>query len=130
MRQLEDCGYDNLIAGPGLFRTVSVIVKSGSGVIRRGMVLGVVRQLPEGRRSSGIYIVRPVDSTRSDGSQDSFAVLDDLEVDATKHDVRATGYVSGEFNRAALKFGGSDTITIHEEALRKIGIITKRVVVR
>ncbi|WP_422657361.1 head decoration protein [Paenibacillus sp. EC2-1] len=125
----EECGYDNLIAGPGVFRTLPVIVQSGSGVIRRGMVLGVVRQ-PEGKRSDGTYIVRPVDSTSRDGSQDSFAILEDSEVDATNSNVRATGYVTGEFNRDALKFGGNDNIKIHEETLRKIGIITKRVVVR
>lgn len=124
----EECGYDNLIAGPGVFRTVSVIVQSGSGVIRRGMVLGVVKQF-EGKRSAGMYIVRPVDSTRTDGSQDPFAILEDLEVDATKLNVQAIGYVTGEFNRDALKFGGNDTIAMHERALRKIGIITKRVVV-
>ncbi|MED5015942.1 head decoration protein [Paenibacillus chibensis] len=128
----SECGYDNLIAGPGVFRTVPVIVKAGTGVIRRGMVLGVVKQLSndEGRLRSGEYLVRPVDSTSSDGSQYPFAILEDLEVDATNYNVRATGYVSGEFNRAALVFGGNDTVATHEEALRKIGIITKRVIVR
>ncbi|MDR7318908.1 head decoration protein [Brevibacillus nitrificans] len=124
-----EIGYDNLIAGMVTpFTTVSVIVKSGATVhLSRGTVLGVVDQVDTGQYA-GTYIVAPVDSTKSDGSQTPFAILADDDVDATADDQRATAYVSGEFNRDALKFGGSDTIDTHEAALRKIGIITKRVV--
>lgn len=96
--------------------------------MKRGTVLGLIDQLPEGGNSAGMYIVAPVDSTKSDGSQKPFAVLADPEVDANNSDVRATGYVGGEFNREALIFGGTDTIVTHELALNNIGIFTKRVV--
>ncbi|PQP89667.1 hypothetical protein [Paenibacillus sp. AR247] len=70
MPAYESRSYDILIAGmvqPMV--TVSVIVKAGSGVIQRGMVLGVVGQLPEGGSSAGMYITVPVDSSKTDGSE-------------------------------------------------------------
>ncbi|MNJ64736.1 hypothetical protein D3C77_607080 [compost metagenome] len=97
-------------------------------MIKRGTVLGVLEQLPETDLYAGTPIVMPVDSTKDDGSESPYAVLADTEINATTEDVRAVGYVSGEFNRDALKFGGTDTIDKHEIAMRKIGLITKRVV--
>lgn len=123
-------GYEDLIAGMiSEVLTVSVIVKKGSGVIERGMVLGLIDQLqPRAAISSaGMYIVAPVNSLKIDGSERPFAVLADELVDATSTDVRATAYKSGEFNRDALKFGGTDTITDHERELNRIGIITRRI---
>lgn len=122
---MVDFQNDDLLGGMvAPFETVSVIVKSGAGVkLTRGSVLGVV-----GQEADGTYIVALVDSTKTDGSEKPFGVLADVEVDATTENKRATAYVTGEFNRAALKFGGTDTVTKHEQALRNIGIITKRVV--
>ncbi|WP_211746428.1 head decoration protein [Paenibacillus sp. Marseille-Q4541] len=129
MPAYESQPYDILIAGYVVpLSKVSIIVKSGSGVVKRGTVLGVVSQLPESDQYHGMYVVKPVDSTQADGSQDPFTILDDLEVDATTEDVRATGFTSGEFNRHALFFGGTDTIEDHDVAMRKIGLITKRIV--
>lgn len=129
MPAYESQPHDTLIAGyVEPLTKVSVIVKSGSGVVKRGTVLGVVGQLPESDQFLGMYIVAPVDSTKTDGSEEPFAILDDLEVDATTADVRATGFTSGEFNRNALIFGGTDTIEDHDVAMRKIGLITKRIV--
>lgn len=129
MPAYESQPYDNLIAGYVVpLSTVSVIIKSGSGIIKRGTVLGVVSQLGDSDVHHGMYTVKPVDSAQTDGSQSPFAILSDLEIDATTEDVRATGYVSGEFNRHALIFGGSDTIETHETELRNIGLITKRIV--
>ena len=122
---MVDFQNDELLGGMvAPFETVSVIVKSGTGVnLTRGSVLGVV-----GQEADGTYIVALVDSTKTDGSENPFGVLADVEVDATTENKRATAYVTGEFNRSALKFGGTDTVTKHEQALRNIGIITKRVV--
>ncbi|MBU5672637.1 head decoration protein [Paenibacillus brevis] len=129
MPAYESQPYDTLIAGYVQPLTkVSVIVKSGAGIVKRGTVLGVIDQLPESDQYHGMYIVAPVDSSKTDGSQEPFAILDDQEVDATTEDVRATGFTSGEFNRHALIFGGTDTIETHDVAMRKIGFITKRIV--
>jgi hypothetical protein len=75
-----------------------------------------------------MYIVAPVDSTKTDGTKEPFAILTDPVVDATTSDVRAVAFTGGEFNRDALAFGGTDTIDKHELAMRKIGLITKRAV--
>lgn len=116
-------GYDKLIAGMvGPFITVSVIVRAG-GIRERGTVLGVVDQTED-----GTWIVDVVDSTATDGSETPFGILADPEVDATTEDVRATAFTSGEFNRDALIFGGTDTVDMHELAMRNVGLHTKRVV--
>ncbi|WP_438770039.1 head decoration protein [Brevibacillus sp. JB24b] len=125
MPAYEMKGYDDLIAGMVVpIATTSVIIKSGVGtVLSRGTVLGVLDQNPD-----GTYIVAPVDSKKADGPKSPFGILADQEVDASITDRRATAYITGEFNRDALKFGGTDTITTHDIALREIGILTKRVV--
>ncbi|MGO4369628.1 head decoration protein [Paenibacillus sp. MCAF20] len=129
MPAYESQKYDDLFAGNVKPPTaIAVIVKSGAGVITRGMVLGKLSQLAESDIYAGTPITTKVDSSKSDGSEAPYAILADVEIDATSKDVRAVAYTDGEFNRAALKFGGADTIATHETALRKIGIITKRVV--
>lgn len=129
MPAYESQKYDDLFAGGVKPPTaIAIIVKSGSGILTRGTVLGKQDQLAESDLYAGTPITVPVDSTKSDGSKEPYAILADVEVDATSKDVRAVAYTDGEFNRSALKFGGTDTIATHEGALRKIGIITKRVV--
>lgn len=129
MSAYESLKFDDLFAGGVKPPTsIAVIVKSGSGTLTRGTVLGKVSQLPESDLYAGTPVTAPVDSSKTDGSQAPYAVLADVEVDATTKDVRAVAYTDGEFNRSALKFGGTDTIDKHEDELRKIGIITKRVV--
>ncbi|WP_342576518.1 head decoration protein [Paenibacillus sp. FSL M8-0142] len=129
MPAYESQKFDDLFAGGVKPPTaIAVIVKSGSGVITRGTVLGRVSQLAESDLFAGTPVTAPVDSTKTDGSEEPYAVLADVEIDATSKDVRAVAYTDGEFNRDALKFGGTDKIATHEVALRKIGIITKRVV--
>ncbi|WGV57796.1 head decoration protein [Brevibacillus brevis] len=129
MPAYESVKFDDLFAGGVKPPTaIAVVVKAGSGVVKRGMVLGKLSQLAESDLYAGTPVMAPVNSTKTDGSETPYAVLADAEVDATSKDVRAVAYTDGEFNRAALKFGGTDTIATHETALRKIGIITKRVV--
>lgn len=121
--------FDELFAG-GLMpeRMTAFIIKAGSGVVTRGTVVGVSSQLAESDLYAGTPVGAPVDSTKTDGTQTVYAVLADTAIDATTADARCAVYLEGEFNRDALKFGGTDTVAQHEQALRRIGIITKRVV--
>jgi hypothetical protein len=129
MPAYESQKYDDLFAGNVKPPTaIAIIVKSGSGLLTRGTVLGKVSQLAQSDLYAGTPITAPVNSTKTDGSETPYVVLADVEIDATSKDVRAVGYTDGEYNRDALKFGGTDTVATHETALRKIGIITKRVV--
>jgi len=129
MPAYESRPYDNLFAG-GVQPEVmtAIIVKAGSGIIKRGCVLGIAGQLPETDLYAGTPICVPVNSTKSDGSQYPYSILADEEVDATTQDVRAAAYLDGEFNRDALTFGGTDKVAQHEVAMRNVGLITKRVV--
>ncbi|MDT2231226.1 head decoration protein [Paenibacillus larvae] len=117
MTEKYELKYDNLIAG-GVSPVVSKgeTVKSG-GVYLRGTVLG--------RITEGGKLV-PVDSSKTDGSERPYAVLAET-VDA-KEDKAATVYLTGEFNKDALIFGGSDTVDKHEVVLREIGIFVKTTV--
>ncbi|MEK5166230.1 head decoration protein [Paenibacillus sp. FSL R5-0527] len=129
MPAYESQKFDDLFAGGVKPPTaIAIIVKGGAGIVTRGTVLGKVSQLAETDVYAGTPVMLPVDSKATDGSKDPYAILADVEVDATTKDVRAVAYTDGEYNRSALKFGGTDTIATHEDALRKIGIITKRVV--
>jgi uncharacterized protein YwbE len=123
--------YDDLFAGyVGEVLAVPVIIKATAGVLTRGTVLGIVTAsvIAESDQFGGTPTVSVVNSALTDGTQTPYGILADVTVDATSLAVRATAYLTGEFNRAALKFGGADTIVTHDKALRNIGIITKRVV--
>ena len=106
--------YDGLIGGcePAIF-TKNITIASGAGKLARGTVLGKVT-------ASGKYL--KVNSANTDGSQTAKCVLA-YPVDATSTDVVATVYWSGLFNREKLIFGGTDTATTHEDALRDVNII-------
>lgn len=67
---------------------------------------------------------RLCDSQASDGSQNPVCILAEA-VDATDGDVLAPAYFTGEFNRRAVAFGGSDTWETHVDALRARGIFLK-----
>ena len=67
---------------------------------------------------SGKY--KKVDSTNVDGSQVADCILAD-NVD-TALDVTAIAYKTGHFNRKALIVGDSDTVDMHEDKLRELGI--------
>lgn len=129
MAEYTSPAFDELFAG-GVQpeKMTAIIIKSGSGVVTRGTVLGRVSQLAESDLYAGTPITVPVNSSSSDGSQDPYCILADMVVDATTGDARAAAYLDGEFNRDALKFGGTDKVATHEVAMRKIGLITKRVV--
>ncbi|MCP3878513.1 MAG: head decoration protein [Sulfitobacter sp.] len=104
---------DNLLAGysvPAI--TESVVIASGAGALARGTLLGKVT-------ASGKYVVST--SAASDGSQNPVAVLAE-DIDATDADVTTVGYLSGEFNTAAMTFGPGHTAASVKAALRDLNI--------
>ena len=112
----ETLTYNKLFAGNVMpVVTEKIIIASGAGVLSRGAVVGVITASGKGNI---------VDSTRSDGSQKPYGILCDA-VDATSADKAATIYMTGEFNSAALTFGGTDTAATHKAALRELGIFLK-----
>ncbi|SMF88167.1 Bacteriophage lambda head decoration protein D [Paenibacillus uliginis N3/975] len=129
MAEYTSPSFDELFAG-GVQpeRMTAIIIKSGAGVVTRGTVLGRVSQLPESDLYAGTPIVVPVNSANTDGSENPYCILADTIVDATTGEARAAAYLDGEFNRDALKFGGTDKVAQHEVAMRNVGLITKRVV--
>jgi hypothetical protein len=68
-----------------------------------------------------------VNSDNTDGSNEPFAILLE-DTDASAAAKRAPGLIGGQVNENALIFGGNDTIETHRQALRQIGIVTKRAV--
>jgi len=104
---------DNLIAGIDVPQQVkAVTLKSGQGVLKRGTVLGVI--------TAGGLAVK-VNSANTDGSETADCILIN-DVDTTAENVVAEAYISGQFNRKALIFGGLDTAAKHETTLRERGI--------
>lgn len=114
----ETFTYKNLFAGDFDVVTEAVTVASGAGVLKAGTVLGKI--------TTGGKCVK-VDSSKSDGSQTPFGVLAE-DIDATSADVATVAYLSGEFNAAALTFGGTDTAATHKAALRDLNIYVRTAV--
>lgn len=107
---------DNLVSGIDVpVQVKAVTLKAGQGVLKRGTVLGVIT-------TGGLAIA--VNSGNTDGSQTADSILLQ-DVDTTAENVVAEAYISGQFNRQALIFGGSDTAAKHETKLRELGIFLK-----
>jgi len=126
MQAYEIDGYDKLIAGMVQpLVTQSIIINAAAGaVFTRGTVMART-----GFAADGTWICKIVNSAATPAEEKvPVGILADEEVDATTAQQRATIYVSGEFNRDALIFGGTDTIATHEAALNNAKIYTKRVV--
>lgn len=126
MPAYESIPHDNLIAGMVQpIVTQSIIINQAAGALfSRGTVLART-----GFTADGTWICTIVNSAAVPALEKvPVAVLADVEVDATTVLQRATAYTSGEFNRNALKFGGTDTIATHEAALNNAKLYTKRVV--
>jgi hypothetical protein len=68
-----------------------------------------------------------VDSSKADGSNIGHSVLAQA-IDSTAGDVVAPAYIGGEFNSAAMTFGGTDTADTHKDPLRDLGIFLKSTV--
>ncbi|PWK16069.1 head decoration protein [Tumebacillus permanentifrigoris] len=109
------CSADNLFAG-GVQRAVTGVVTLKAGLAyTRGTVVGLITAEDKAVAA---------DSTKTDGSERPNGILTD-DVDATMADVITTVYLTGEFNEAALTFGGTDTADDHKQTLRDIGIFLK-----
>ncbi len=109
---------DKLIAGDYPLVTGEVTIVSGQN-LARGALLGKIT-------ASGKYTL--CDSGASDGSQVPKGILAEA-VDASAADVtHAPYYLAGEFNEAAIAFGGTDTADTHREALRDLSIYLKETV--
>lgn len=108
--------HPNLLAGefPRVTRKVTILEDGDADLTdyTPGLVLGRVT-------ASGSYV--PVDDSLANGAEDPRAVLAH-KVDPTGGDVEAIVYLTGDFNRDELKFGGDDTAADHEDALRDLSI--------
>ncbi|QTX33216.1 head decoration protein [Aminithiophilus ramosus] len=108
--------YDNLFAGhemPAV--TDTAVVPLGAGSLARGTVLGRVT-------ASGKCV--PVDSSKSDGSQEPYAVLA-ADAHAAEADAVVPVYLTGIFNASALTFGGTDAADAHRTACRRLGMFLR-----
>lgn len=94
-------------------------IVSGAGVLVAGTVLGKI--------TSGGKLITVNSAGTDDGRRAPYAVLAE-DVDATSTDKVATVYLTGDFNKARLVFGGADTFATHEAALRDLGIFAGTVI--
>lgn len=115
----ESFTYDNLFSGTQVQPVVAGkgVIASGQGVLTRGTVLGQLTA------NSKCVIVDSAAAT-DDGSRTIYAILAET-VDATSADAKAPLYFTGEYNEAALTFGGTDDADTHRRAARNIGIFFK-----
>lgn len=116
-KQTGEFTPDKLIVGNEMpILTEGIKVAKGQGTLVRGTVVGILT-------TGGL--AKPVDSTKSDGTQAPYAILTD-DIDTTGDvDVTTTAYTTGLFNKDALTFGGADTVATHKTELRKLGIHLK-----
>ncbi|MFQ0992923.1 head decoration protein [Gilliamella apicola] len=108
MQHLDQFKPDNLIGGYMHLSTEQVTLKSGS-FYKIGSVLA--------KTATG-------ECTLVDSSTDAktvYAILAE-DIDATDAERVGVVYLSGEFNKRALVFGGSDTWEQHIDEARKLGM--------
>ena len=115
MGDLGSLAYDNLFAG-----NVAKVV-TGVGTLASGQNVARCAVLGKVTATSKLVLA---DSTKTDGSQTIYAIAAD-PVDATAADQPITLYFTGEFNQAALTFGGTDTYEKQIDAAKAIGIFFK-----
>lgn len=105
---------DNLIAGTAVnVVTESIVVDTGN--LKRGALLGRIT-------ATGKYVLSL--SASADGSEVPRAILAE-DADATAADVTTVGYLTGEFNTAAMTFGTGHTAASVKDGLRDLGIFLK-----
>ncbi len=110
---------DNLfVTGSGYPVVVDYVTVASGNNFTRGTVVGLVT-------ASGKAVA--VDSSKSTGEEAPYAILCN-DTDASAADVVVPVYLTGEYNGAALTFGGTDTVAKHKVALRKLGIFVKSAV--
>jgi hypothetical protein len=107
--------YDNLFAG----NVSDVVTDTGTLLSGQNVARGAVIALVTASNKFTI-----VDSTKTLGEEIPYAIVAD-DCDATSADKPVNMYLTGEFNSAALTFGGTDTAATHKTALRNKGIFLK-----
>lgn len=112
MSSLGSLTYDNLFSGNVADIVIAPgILLSGQNVVR-GTCLGIVT-------ASGK--LKLLNSANTDGSQNIFAIAAE-DTNASAGDTPIAVYYTGEFNGAALTFGGTDTAATHKVAAKDVGI--------
>jgi len=106
--------WQEILAGDFPRSTEAVTIASGQN-LKFGSVLGRVED-------TGEY--KLVNSESDDGSEVPYAVLME-DVDATSAASEGIAYLTGEFIRTKLTFGGSDTWETHLSEARKNSIFFK-----
>ena len=101
---------DELVICPGTGRVRTIA--SGSGVLKRGTVLGKIT-------ASGKMTISLTAAT--DGSQTPYVVLAE-DVDATSADVDAVCYFSGVLNANKLIYGTGHSLTTVFDPFRQVDI--------
>ncbi|MFC3802813.1 hypothetical protein [Cohnella sp. GCM10012308] len=110
--------WDDLFAGPPHIAAKGVVI-SGAGTYKRGQILQYVSTDAAGVDTVKAYV---------GGTNDApYAILADPVVVVTTT-ARASAYLSGEYNLAALRIDGTIAVKDHVEKLRKVGLIVKTVV--
>lgn len=110
----ETFTHDNLFAGH-VQPVVAGAETITAGSYTRGTVLG---------RISASDKCQICDSAAVDGSGDIYAILAE-DTDASSGDVVAPVWYTGEFNKSALTFGGTDTAATRKQDARNVGIFFK-----
>lgn len=116
----ETLVQDNLFAsGPTSPDAQAITIVAGAGVLPRGRVLG---KIAEGA-DAGKY--KSVDSDAVDGTENADCVLGEAVDASGAEDVESAGYFTGDFNSAALSYGGDDTVADHVDVMRGKGMFVK-----
>ncbi|MDQ7104201.1 head decoration protein [Serratia sp. MF2] len=108
--QIGQFKFVNIFAGE-MYRSTKSVTLAAGRIYPAGSVLAL--------NSAGESTL--VDS----GAEGSLSIPDSVladEVDATESTAVGVGYATGEFNRTALTFGGSDTWETHASTARGVGL--------
>mgnify|MGYP003600088106 FL=1 len=103
--------YNNIIVGKSIPIKYRAGTVTGENLVA-GTVLGKIT-------ASGK--LKKVDSTASDGSQKIYGILLE-DIDASTADKIASIGLTGEYNKQAMVFGGTDTTATHEADARLLQI--------
>jgi hypothetical protein len=117
MTELGKMEYDNLIAGDTPTKTMEIVIKNPCE-FKRGYVIGKTEDED----------FKLVDSTATDGSENPIGIItDDIKVEDGETKT-TTMYISGDFSRRRVVFGGTDTYENHESSMAKVGLILRRTI--
>lgn len=106
---------DNLIAGDFPIETGEVVIASGH-TLARGTVLGM---------NTTSQQCEAVDVTDSDGTENPYAVLAQSTDASAASVAHAPVYLTGEFNKSSLSFGGTTTAASVQAKMRDLSMFIK-----